>query len=260
MFTVEGSLVTDINVKSTDVKFIYTSPAFTPSPFTSIVYSQGLRYRRIINEPIRLFRRLEDLKQCFLKYGFPKKIVSNILDDVVNRPRNLDYNSINKSKPNEILWVQTFGSTTDKLKVIIKDANECLKQSQAWSKDNKVLGLLSSRSRNLGDMIPKRKKLALTSDSKPPGTQRYTPLVSDNRSRQRGRPCDYCPLMSVDSFLKLSTTGNCFDLPSADCKTRNAIYCANCFLCNKKYVSKSLSKLVMIHLMMTLMKQLWLNT
>ena len=68
-------------------------------------------------------------------------------------------------------------------------------------------------------------------------------VISDNRSRKRGRPCASCPLMSVDSILKSSTKGNCFDLPSVDCKTRNVIYCANCFLYNKQYVGKFSSKL-----------------
>ena len=49
--------------------------------------------------------------------------------------------------------------------------------------------------------------------------------------------------MSTEAELKSTATGKCYRTPSADCKTRNIIYCANCFLCNKQYVGKSSTKL-----------------
>ena len=44
------------------------------------------------------------------------KMVRNILDDVVRRPRNLDYQQKEKPLPNEILWIQTYGPGTVPIK------------------------------------------------------------------------------------------------------------------------------------------------
>ena len=83
MFNNDGSLSTDINVKETDARvYLHFSNYHPRQTFPSIIYSQALRYRRIINDNIRLFRRLDELKTCFLNSGYPKKIIDNILDDV----------------------------------------------------------------------------------------------------------------------------------------------------------------------------------
>ena len=83
MFNNDGSLSTDINVKETDARvYLHFSSYHPRQTFPSIIYSQALRYRRIINDSIRLFRRLDELKTCFLNSGNPKKMIDNILDDV----------------------------------------------------------------------------------------------------------------------------------------------------------------------------------
>ena len=83
MFDHDGSLLTDINIKATDSRnYLHFSSYHPRHTFPSIVYSQALRYKRIINDNIRLFRRLDDLKTCFLDSGYQKNMVENILEDV----------------------------------------------------------------------------------------------------------------------------------------------------------------------------------
>ena len=52
-------LVTDINVKKTDARAYLNFDSYHPKQtFPSIVYSQMLRYRRIINSDVTLQERL----------------------------------------------------------------------------------------------------------------------------------------------------------------------------------------------------------
>ena len=50
-------------------------------------------------------------------------------------------------------------------------------------------------------------------------------------------------MMSEMETITSSATGVTFNLPEANCKSRNIIYCAECFLCNKQYTGKSSNKL-----------------
>jgi len=244
MFNSTGCLFTDVNVKSTDAGFYLHYSSYHPrNTFPSIVYSQALRYRRIINDDLRLHRRLEELEQCFLKSGYPKKLVKNILIDVVKRKRNLDYTKKEASPPNKVLWVQTFGPATAPIKKLVKDANKLLQSSQAWADNKTVMGVVCKRAKNIGDMILKRKHLALSSHNNSEGTERCTSLPLPNQKRKRGRPCASCPLMSNSSTITSTATGKIFKTPRADCKSRNLIYCAQCRICNKQYAGKSVNKL-----------------
>ena len=47
---------------------------------------------------------------------YAHKIVRNILDDNVRRPRNSDYQQKEKLLPNEILWIQIYGPGTVPIK------------------------------------------------------------------------------------------------------------------------------------------------
>jgi hypothetical protein len=49
--------------------------------------------------------------------------------------------------------------------------------------------------------------------------------------------------MSESNFVTSSKSGRIFSTPSADCKTKNIVYCATCLHCSKQYVGKSTNKL-----------------
>ena len=243
MFSETGSLTTDINIKATDARVYLNYSSYHPrQTFPSIVYSQGLRYRRIINDDIKLFRRLDELKGCFIRSGYPKKMVENIFDDVVTRPRNLEYKKKEKKAPSVVMWTQTFGPETPVIKKVVKEANEMLQKCPVWSKNDKVISVVNRRPKNIGDMILKRKRLALSTGNTP-GTNRCSPLINQNRSKKKGRPCTCCPMMSNSESIRSSATGKSFKLPEGNCKSRNVIYCAECSLCNKQYTGKSSNKL-----------------
>ena len=166
-------------------------------------------------------------------------MVVNILDDVVKRPRNLEYQKKNNNPPNKVLWVQTFGPATKLIKNIVKEANVMLQKCTAWSSDKNPIGVVCKRATNIADMILKRKKYALATNMESTGSARCTPLISDNIGNKRGRPCSVCPLMSNRNSITSTATGKFFKTHYANCKSRNVIYCAECYLCRLQYTGKT---------------------
>ena len=90
-----------------------------------------------------------------------QKMMDSILDDV-KRPRNLNYKVNDKNPPNQVLWIQAFGPSTKEIRTVVEEASLMLQKCPVWSKDNNPIGIVPRRAKNLGDMILKRKKLALT--------------------------------------------------------------------------------------------------
>ena len=243
-FDRQEGLQTDVNIKSTDARIYLHFSSFHPrQTFKSIVYSQCLRFRRIIKDKIKLLRRLLELKECFLNSGYPSSLVDGVIKDVSERKRNLNYNTKDKTPPNKVLWVQTFGPATEAITEAVREANTVLPRSPAWEGNNNVIGVVNRRPRNLGDLILKRKRNALDTTSSPPGTARCTPFSAPEVKRKVGRPCASCNLMSECNSITSSDTGKIYSTPSADCKTKNTIYCATCLHCLKQYVGKSTNKL-----------------
>ncbi|KAL5263914.1 hypothetical protein ACHWQZ_G005109 [Mnemiopsis leidyi] len=187
--------------------------------------------------------RLQELKDCFVRSGYPVTLVEGVIKDVVSRQRNLTYKPKDKSPPNRILWIQTYGPATQAITDAVKEANNILTTSPAWEGDSKVIGVVNRKPRNLGDLVLKRKKLALDTSMFHSGTTRCTPFPEPGVKRRPGRPCASCDLMSESTSISSSMTGRIYSTPSADCKSKNSIYCATCLHCHKQYVGKSTNKL-----------------
>ena len=90
---------------------LYFSSYHPPHVFRSILYSQALRYRRIINDDVLLSERLDELKIAFKNSGYPIGLIDDVIDPIKNHPRVLDYKNKNDlEKSFKVPWVQTFGS------------------------------------------------------------------------------------------------------------------------------------------------------
>ena len=92
MFTFDslGSLQTDLFIKKTDSRsYLHFRSSHPNHIYSGIVYSQCLRLRRIINSQERLKEHLTDLKKAFLAAGYPRKMVENISNKVLNSERSL---------------------------------------------------------------------------------------------------------------------------------------------------------------------------
>ena len=160
---VGGKLTTDIFKKDTDANRYLSFNSYHPShTFRSVVYCQGMRYRRIINNDSLLKDRLAQLKTFFIRSGYPVQLVSSILDDVAKKPRILDYVSRDNSKPFITPWVVTYGPGFDEAKKFENEVNELLSYSGTWKDTNvkKIVHVVPRKAPNLKDLLFKRKSLA----------------------------------------------------------------------------------------------------
>ncbi len=113
-----GQLQTDLYRKPTDSpSFLNFSSHHPNHTFSNIVYSQSIRYRRIINSDKRLSERLSDLSETFLECGYPVKMVENIVNKVKGFTRNIVPKSpiatITDIVP--IRFVSTYGANTKEI-------------------------------------------------------------------------------------------------------------------------------------------------
>ena len=111
-------------------------------------------------------------------------MVSNIMDDVSKKPRCLEYSKKPTEPPFPVLWVQTYGPSTEALSQITKKANNILQESPIWKGTKRPLGLINRRDQNLGDLVLQKKWLALQSREKT-GIIRCTPTIGDNKKKEK---------------------------------------------------------------------------
>ena len=208
-------LMTDVNIKKTDSRMYLHFDSFHPrQTFPSNVFSQALRYHRIINDPTRLCKRLNELFTWFLKSGYPKKMVQKVMEDVKKRPRPLGPRETAREPPFPVLWLQTYGPATPSLQKTVKTINKAVQKSPAWKDVKKTVGIVNKRAKNLGDLILRKKKFALEADDVTcSGTVPCTSTPNQESKRKRGRPCESCGLMSKKKSVTSSVTKNHLEHP-----------------------------------------------
>ena len=87
---IEGSVITNVYEKPTDAhSYLNYNSCHPRHVFRSIVYSQALRYRRIINDNGLLEDALKDLAGYFTQCGYPSELIDPILSAVLESPRSL---------------------------------------------------------------------------------------------------------------------------------------------------------------------------
>ena len=129
-----GKLSTELFRKPTDasnrhLKFSSFHPRHT---FRSIVYSQALRYRRIINDDELLVLRLNELRGYFEQSSYPPDMVKEVMDDVRARPRVLRYIDKDKNHKTFTTWVMEYSSGYEETKSKVKEVNGFISNCRTW--------------------------------------------------------------------------------------------------------------------------------
>ena len=75
----------------------------------------------------------------------------------------LQYRKKDDKPPFNVTWVATYSPATPTIKTVIKKANNVLKQSENWKTVQNPIGVVHKRGLNLGNILFKRKRFALTS-------------------------------------------------------------------------------------------------
>ena len=218
-FDEKRSLQTDLYRKPTDSRsYLNFSSCHPNHTFSGIIHSQAARIRRIVNDEERLCLRLDELAESFVKCGYPKKMVKNIVDSMKRKPRLLEKKKkvLSSFTDDDIVVVSTFGAD--------KKLTKILDRVQSNSKNMKFK-YVHKTGPSLKNLLCKSKDIALGSpQGRTMGCKRPT--------------CQSCGLMSkVDKirnpnkkFIKTAKTS---------CTTCNAIYHAECKHCAKSYVGKT---------------------
>ena len=165
-FNMEGQLQTDLYIKETDSRaYLNFSSAHPNHTFSGNVYSQSLRLRRIINSQERLRTRLDELAECFIKAGYPKKMVNEITTKVFNSERNISVKNVTQPEDDgKIRVISTFEA--DKSIVdAVKKSEENLKLTQSFRNQNgSLFKFVKTVGPNIKSQINSLKKQALCKD------------------------------------------------------------------------------------------------
>ena len=216
------SLQTDLYRKPTDARhyLCYTSchPNYT---FSGVVYSQGIRLRRIINNNERLAIRLEELKADFRKCHYPEKLIDNLFCNVKKMERILTKQPEKVTSEDVSVKVVT---THGRDKKLIKTLEHIEKHSESIS-----FSYIKKTAPSLNNILVKSKYASL---GQPKG-----------RTLPCGRPnCMTCKMVSRADKIT-GPNGKIIRTVAAKCTTRCVVYHASCHFCSKNYVGKTIQPL-----------------
>ena len=172
------------------------------------------------------------------KSDYPTELLNSVRNDVICKSRDLTYrNKEHESKKFEVGWVVTFGPGYGEVKSLVKQLNNSLSTSPLFSnRETPALGVVAKRAPNLRDILFSQRDICLNT-GRGSVTTRCTPLGT----RRVGRPCESCDLMSGETRLTIGQQSiNC---AGGDCKSFNLNYCAQCSICNKAYIGKTVQQL-----------------
>ena len=221
-------LDTDLFFKPTDAhRFLHYNSAHPNHTFSSVVFSQGLRYLRIISDRLVLRFRLNDLTKFFIDCGYPVKLVTEVLADVYKKTRCLNYNNNSVSNaPFMIPWVTTYGPGIEEVKRFTKGINSALGSSPIFS-DAKtpIIQPVTRRGPSIKDMLFKQRDLVLNTGKG---------FITTKCDRIR---CKSCCLMSNKTNIYINNTE--ISCAGGTCISNNVIYHAHCKLCNLSYFGKT---------------------
>ena len=277
----EGKLTTDLFKKPTDANRYLHYKSYHPRHlFKNVVYSQAIRYRRIISDNETFSSRLNDLSSAFVTSGYPPQLVEEVINRVKDIPRDIRYRSRTCAEDTSriVPWVVNFGPGYSDVRREGNRINNILSNltSNANPSDDRLtdttqtngVNCLSNvditnpikirvsyrRDRNTKDLLFRRKALTLPPRNQvgpdpsqaPSINSRSSPTVpctDYGNASQRGRICLSCSLMSRHSEVKNNNkTVLC---SGGNCKSASVVYAAQCSGCprNNTYIGKTVNEL-----------------
>ena len=234
---IDGALVTVVHHKPTDAHtFLHYNSCHRRSIFRSIVYSQGLRYRRIFNDDTLLDEGLKTLEGYFVDCGYPRDFVKQILDGVRKIPRSLEYKTKEDDMPFLVPFVQPYGPGSDELEHYINNSvDKILREAPVFNNVSKpIVKSVYSKGPSLRNILYRQKDISLGRGT---GISSRCTTIEESKHK-RGRKCQTCPLMANKNSVELN--GTHYNLEGGNCKSRNVIYLAKCKICTcKPYIGKT---------------------
>ena len=233
---VDGRLITDIYHKPTDAhSYLNFNSCHPRHMFRSIVHSQALRYRRIINDDQLLREGLHKLTGYFLDCGYPRSLVEPVIDSVLSAPRCLDYRARDDTSAFLVPFMTPYGQGAQEIRTHINGVvDSVLKGAPVFiGVDKPVIRTVFTRGRSLSSLLFRQRDVTLDC-----GSGLSVRCTGEEESRhKRGRKCMCCPLMANSGTASIN--GKKFTLEGGNCKLRNVIYLFLCTVCSKGYTGKT---------------------
>ena len=117
-----GKLESDLYIKPTDRTLLLHQTSFHPqSCKDAIIYSQALRYRRIITDNDLLQKRLNDLLITLVHRGYKKETIQTAFNKALQHTQNdLLYKSENNQKNNSPIFSIPYNNNTKYIAQILR--------------------------------------------------------------------------------------------------------------------------------------------
>ena len=196
-----------------------------------VVYSQGLRIRRIVSNEDKLQSRFDELTDAFIISGYNKGSVKRILDKVAAKPRVLSYNKNNRNDNDKIIvpWVITYGPGVEETRSFVQHGSKILNKSSTWKDIGARVMICTRRAPKPGDRLFKRKSISLSVPGEHKGTS------SCGRSR-----CLSCQLINSATTITSTSDGRRYHINySATCTSKCLVYLAEFVHSGKQYVGNT---------------------
>ena len=215
-------LQTDLYQKPTDARnYLNFTSCHPNSTFSSVVHSQSIRLRRIINDDQRLQLRLGELREDLTRCYYPKSLIDSIFCKVTKMQRILTKKPVNAvSDDNRIMAITTHGRD-DKL---VKTLKRIEKKSS-----NITFRYVKKTAPSFKNTLVKSKHASL---GHPKG--KTEPC--------KKRKCMTCSMVSKQDHI-IGPQNKVIKTAKAFCNTRCVCYHAACRLCDKNYVGKTIQPL-----------------
>lgn len=234
---VEGRLITDIYHKPTDAhSYLNYNSCHPRHVFRSIVHSQALRYRRIVNDDNLLRDGLEKLTGYFLQCGYPGSLVDPIINQAMSSPRCLEYRSKEDDSSFMVPFHTPYGPGSQEIKKHVNGpVDSAFREAPVFSGIKKpVIRTVFTRGRTLSSLLFRQRDVSLDSSD---GGLSVRCTSEEESKHKRGRKCMLCPLMANSNSVVIN--GNNFTLDGGNCKQRNVVYLFQCTICDKGYIGKT---------------------
>ena len=221
---VDGNKIsTTIYHKPTDKHTYLRNESFHPTHCRkAVVYSQFLRYRRIISDNEEFEKQAIKLGGFFLQRGYPIRVIKTSLEKArsKNRDKLLTNNrhSQENAKPSDrIPLVTTYHPSTKSLiKTIYKDWEQL-------STEKSLPSTFSNHPINAQKQPPNLRNILVKS------SLAKKPIQKGNLPCNKPR-CQICKHMLTTTTMRLSPSFT-ISPPRASCDTENVVYCIKCSKC-----------------------------
>jgi len=231
----KGYLSTDIYQKETDThNYLQRNSAHPDHCMKSIPYSQFMRLKRIVSDPVRLKIRVKEYIEYFANSGYSRtkleKTAQQILSD--KQPKS---SKASHTENDKVRFITTYNKAMPNINSIIQKHWNIVQTNEKCRNTFKTNPqVVYKRSQNLSDILVRakfRKGKAKT-------------LFKDIKRVTRCNNCSWCEHITEGSTFKSHTTGKQYKIyHEMKCTTPWVVYLCSCKVHKKQYVGKSTTKL-----------------